>query len=213
MRVTGVVVMIALLFVAVLVQGYNWINGNSKITAGTVIASWSPNSEPDLAGYNIYYGNQTLNYTTTINVGNVTEYTVLDLERGRSYYFALTAYDTANNESGYSDEVSIYLSKDDTNIVNINFEYYNFPNPFNPNIEHTFIRYLLQESKLVTIVIYDHTEQVVRRLVTDALELPGEHVDAWDGRDESGIMVANGVYYAVIQLDGERRVVQIAVVK
>lgn len=68
--------------------------------------SWNPNSESDLAGYKIYYGNASRVYTTDIEVGNVTSYTIYNLTEGYTYYFAATAYDFSGNESGYSNEVS-----------------------------------------------------------------------------------------------------------
>ncbi|MDZ7290150.1 MAG: fibronectin type III domain-containing protein [candidate division KSB1 bacterium] len=78
----------------------------APVSAGSLKASWNANTEPDLAGYKIYYGRSSRNYTTTINVGKVTEYTVDQLTEGVVYYFAVTAYDNAGNESGYSQEVS-----------------------------------------------------------------------------------------------------------
>ena len=60
----------------------------------------------DLAGFKIYYGASSGNYSQNINVGNVTTYTVDNLTEGLTYYFATTAYDTAGNESKYSNEVS-----------------------------------------------------------------------------------------------------------
>ncbi len=59
----------------------------------------------DLAGYKIYYGTSSGNYTKVINAGNVTSYTVNDLPAG-TYYFAVTTYDAQNIESGYSGEVT-----------------------------------------------------------------------------------------------------------
>jgi fibronectin type 3 domain-containing protein len=67
---------------------------------------WDPNTEADLAGYNIYYGTATRGYGSPIDVGNQTEYTVNGLEEGQTYYFAAAAYDTNGNESDYSNEVS-----------------------------------------------------------------------------------------------------------
>ena len=73
---------------------------------GTITLAWDPNSEPDLQGYKIYYGTSSRNYTVTLDVGNVTSYTVRDLDESKTYFFAVTAYDTAGNESDYSQEVS-----------------------------------------------------------------------------------------------------------
>jgi hypothetical protein len=58
----------------------------------------------DLAGYKVYYGTPSRNYSQNIDVGNVTTYTVDNLTEGLTYYFAVTAYDTGGNESGFSNE-------------------------------------------------------------------------------------------------------------
>ena len=214
MKVMGVVVAL-LLIIAVTIQA--WIigngNGNNENTTRSVIVSWDPNSEPDLAGYKIYFGNQTRDYKTSVDVGNVTEHKINDLETERWWHFAATAYDTATNESPFSEEVAIYLAKGDTHTVQVNFSYYNFPNPFNPDFQQTLIRFYLPEPKVVSITIYDVKERLVRKLLADELCLKGEHFEPWDGRDEYKLQVANGVYYAVLMIEGERKVVQIAVVR
>jgi uncharacterized repeat protein (TIGR02543 family) len=46
------------------------------------------------------------NYSTITPVGNVTTYTINNLSGGQTFYFSVTAYDTSNNESGFSNEVS-----------------------------------------------------------------------------------------------------------
>jgi len=74
--------------------------------AGSLKASWNANTEQDLAGYKIYYGLSSGNYTASINVGKATQYTINQITEGVPYYFAITAYDTAGNESNYSPEVS-----------------------------------------------------------------------------------------------------------
>ncbi len=68
--------------------------------------AWTANQEGDLAGYKVYYGNQSGKYTANLDVGNVTTYTVANLPDGNYYYFALTAYNTGGSESGFSQEVS-----------------------------------------------------------------------------------------------------------
>jgi hypothetical protein len=89
-------------------------------TTGSIKLSWEPNTEPDIAGYKIYYGTSSRNYTTTINVGNVTTYELSGLDSGVTYYIAATAYDTSALESEYSNEVtatignSIIIPPDDS---------------------------------------------------------------------------------------------------
>lgn len=64
--------------------------------------AWDPNTETDLAGYRLYRGTQSRQYTESKNVGNVTNYTwtVPDADQ----FFAATAYNSAG-ESEYSNEV------------------------------------------------------------------------------------------------------------
>ncbi len=76
-------------------------------SAASVLVSWNANTEDDLAGYKIYYGTASRSYGTGLDVGNVTSYQFNDVPLGRTYYVAVTAYDTSNNESGYSQEASI----------------------------------------------------------------------------------------------------------
>ena len=74
--------------------------------AAEVSLAWDANSEADLAGYNIYYGNASGDYSHRIDIGDTTEYTVMDLDEGSTYYFAATAYDQDGNESEYSAELA-----------------------------------------------------------------------------------------------------------
>lgn len=89
--------------------------------AGSATVSWNANTESDLAGYRIYYGTSprtgtdpkvcTLcGYSTKIDVGKVTTYTLTGLNGTGTYYFSVTAYDTSNNESTFSSEVSKPMS-------------------------------------------------------------------------------------------------------
>jgi hypothetical protein len=60
----------------------------------------------DIAGYIVYYGTSSGNYSQGINMGNVTTFKVDNLNDDLTYYFAATAYDISGNQSGYSNEVS-----------------------------------------------------------------------------------------------------------
>ena len=71
-----------------------------------VTLAWDANSEPNIAGYKVYYGTASRVYNWYFDVGNVTTYSVTGLTDGSTYYFAATAYDTSGVESTYSSEVS-----------------------------------------------------------------------------------------------------------
>ncbi len=84
----------------------------AHLPASSLTLAWNPNAEPDLAGYNIYYGIQSGDYDFVIDAGNVTQYTMTGLESAVRYYFALTAYDTSLNESDFSPEVSAIINNE-----------------------------------------------------------------------------------------------------
>jgi hypothetical protein len=79
--------------------------------AGRITLAWDPNLEPDVAGYRLHYGTASGRYTRQIDVGNTTSATVRNLTDGATYFFALTAYNTAGHESAPSQEIS-YPSPD-----------------------------------------------------------------------------------------------------
>ena len=66
----------------------------------------------------------------------------------------------------------------------------NYPNPFNPS---TKIAYDLPRSSRVTLQVYNILGNKVRTLVK-ARKKAGRHWVIWDGRDELGNPVPNGVY-------------------
>jgi len=77
--------------------------------AGDVTLAWDANSESDLAGYKVYFGTASRVYGAPIVIGTGTTYMVTGLAPG-TYYFAVTAFNTAGLESGFSNEVSATVS-------------------------------------------------------------------------------------------------------
>ena len=75
-------------------------------TATSTTLTWTANTESDLAGYKIYSGTQSGVYGTPISVGKVTSHVLTSLINGTTYFFTITAYDAAGNESLYSPELS-----------------------------------------------------------------------------------------------------------
>ena len=67
---------------------------------------WNANPDPSVVGYNLYYGGASRTYTNMVSVGNTTNATVGGLLEGKTYYFAVTAYDIDGNESDYSAEAT-----------------------------------------------------------------------------------------------------------
>lgn len=78
----------------------------SQANAGTLTVSWAANKEPDLAGYKVYYGQASTVYSSNVDAKLALKYVFSNLTEGQKYFFVVTAYDTAGNESEYSVEVS-----------------------------------------------------------------------------------------------------------
>jgi hypothetical protein len=81
--------------------------------AGTISLAWeapTTNSDgtplTDLAGYYVYYGTASGVYGIPVDAKNVTTYTLTGLTPGQTYFIAVAAYDTSQNQSQLSNEVS-----------------------------------------------------------------------------------------------------------
>lgn len=99
---------------------------------------------------------------------------------------------------------------------------YAFPNPFSPltdggcTIRFSVSGDPLQHDAVVDLDIYDLEGRHVVNLLDGEVRQGGfeYQLDVWDGTDAAGRQVANGLYYYVIQADGERAFVgKIAVVE
>ena len=91
-------------------------------SAAEVTLAWDANTETDLMGYKIYYDTSPGDpYDGTdadqgispiiVHVGDLEErdnprFTLTGLSDNKDYYFALTAFDNENLESGFSNEAS-----------------------------------------------------------------------------------------------------------
>ena len=85
-----------------------------------LVLAWDPNGEPDLAGYVLYVDDGTseflYEYIDTYPLEGINpknpSVKVTGLKDDLAYYFVVTAYDTAGNESDYSDEVCVMNGKE-----------------------------------------------------------------------------------------------------
>lgn len=113
----------------------------------------------------------------------------------------------------------------DSTIVNGNFRSWaiapaksallqNFPNPFNPE---TWIPYQLKEASDVKIFIYSASGQLVRKLDLEyksaGVYSSQDRSAYWDGRNDSGEKVSNGVYFYRIQANGFSDVKKMTILK
>jgi PKD repeat protein len=78
----------------------------TRAFAGSVTLAWDPVTSPALAGYVLHSGPAAGNYTTKIDVGNVTSRAIANLAEGATYHFAVTAYDASGTQSSFSNDVA-----------------------------------------------------------------------------------------------------------
>lgn len=169
---------------------------------GSIILSWSPNAEADLAGYKIYYGTGPTGYAGTgategdspITVSAVSSFVVTGLQDGVAYRFALKAFDTSTNESDFSNEVSITATAViEEKLPGIPDDYalsQNFPNPFNPETE---IEFSLPAATYVTLRVFNVLGEEVKVLVEGERDA-GRYRVRWDGTNRLGRQVSSGLY-------------------
>lgn len=157
----------------------------------SVLVYWSPNTEDDLAGYTVYYSQQSGDYAKSQWVGLNTELVVDSLQDG-TWYFAVTASDHSGNESDFSKEVSITLSNtedeqrgDAMNILDLKV----YPNPVSTSIT---IEYELSKDSHVLITVYNTLGQKVLNILNTTMR-EGRHTISWNTGDHP-----QGVY--IIQL-------------
>ena len=88
------------------------LDNNSNSGSQSATLSWDANSESDLAGYEVHYGEESGNYSMSLDVGMITpvnnrvSYVLGNLASGKTYYFAVKAYDSSGNVSTTSNEVN-----------------------------------------------------------------------------------------------------------
>lgn len=99
---------ISIFLLNIIITGFSDVARGGQATLSWTAPTTNVDSTPltDLAGYKVYYGTSSGSYNSTIDAGNVTSTNIINLTEKVTYYFAVTAYDTAGNESSYSNEVS-----------------------------------------------------------------------------------------------------------
>lgn len=80
--------------------------GSTVASAQSVNLAWDASSDASVTGYVVKWGTRTNTYTSSIDVGKVTSWTVSGLVPDQKYYFVVTSYNSAGTTSVPSNEVS-----------------------------------------------------------------------------------------------------------
>ena len=79
---------------------------STTLHAYSLELQWNAPSNQITAGYKLYYGTASRQYTNVSNAGTNLSYTVSNLVAGVPYYFAATDYDAQLQESDFSNEAT-----------------------------------------------------------------------------------------------------------
>ena len=87
--------------------------------------------------------------------------------------------------------------------------YQNYPNPFNPT---TTISFSVPQVQNVSISIFNALGRYVKTIDNQRFQA-GTHYVQWDGKDNNGLTVAAGIYFARIQADNFDKTIKMLLVK
>jgi hypothetical protein len=85
----------------------------------------------------------------------------------------------------------------------------NQPNPFS---KYTLISYSLPHASNVHLEIFDVTGRLIQTL-KDSKENAGVYTVRWDGRDNNGSKVANGIYFCRLRTDNATVIRKLTIIK
>ncbi len=85
----------------------------------------------------------------------------------------------------------------------------NYPNPFNPS---TTIRYSLPAQSEIRLSAFDISGREVA-VILEGVQAEGFHEVSWDGRGHKGRFLSSGVYYLLLDSDGQTKRSKIMLVK
>jgi hypothetical protein len=87
------------------------VSGSSATSAHSVTLNWVASTSANVAGYSVYRGSTTGGPYTVLTPTPVpgTSYVDATVESGKTYFYVVTAVDTSNVASGYSNEASAVI--------------------------------------------------------------------------------------------------------
>jgi len=184
--------------------------------------NWNPPPEGDVKEYLIYRNvrwsrfNQTgWEYQANTTQTNWEDFNFLIGGPIATAYYKVIAQDLTNQNSGYSNTVSVVgapgMAKPGQPLTESNEEapnsfqiHENYPNPFNPS---TRIRYELPIESNVSLIVHNISGKIVKTIVTES-QSAGRYEIQWNGQDDTGNLVSTGMYFARIQAGSYSHVIK-----
>jgi len=168
-------------------------------TAAGISLEWETSTEREVAGFRVYRrfassSEAETRVTTALIPGGQPAYAYIDrgVTHGETYRYRLVEVTTSGEEHSLSEitataslppgEVSLFPPT---------------PNPSNPT---TTLSFHVPKEGRVVLAVFDVFGRKIRTIV-DAVYRPGRYTLPWDGRQESGLAVASGIYFARLRVD------------
>ena len=164
-----------------------------------VLLSWFTSFESMHDGFNVYRSGLLKSGYTRLNsrlIRGSSPYSYLDpsVRPAATYYYKLGAVSLDGRETMH-DPTSVT-----TPAWGIRTRLaFASPSPFR---NETVLSFTLAAPTQATLAVYDVAGRLLRVVVDEPLP-EGDHSAAWDGRDDAGLRVAGGTYFARLNADGE----------
>ncbi len=152
---------------------------------GSVVITWeAPTDSRNLTGYKIYKDEVEV---AELSSSELT-YTDENPEEGNNIYGVSAVYD-----GGESEVVTVvfYVGNSDDVAEVFSHSLKNYPNPFNPETEISFV---LPKKDFVSLAIYNMKGQKIRTLANRKMR-KGNHNLIWKGKNDAGVKVSSGIYF------------------
>jgi hypothetical protein len=174
-------------------SGIEMLNYSVAWEAGYVVLRWTMGGGIGVTDFEIQRKENENEGFTLINRGPIEQagdsFIYLDetAKPGKKYIYRITA------KKGDA-QLAMFETSISTPVLKFAL-FQNYPNPFSAT---TKVVFSLDHHERAQVRIYDVTGRLVRTLVDRRLKV-GIHRETWDGRDESGRIVASGIYFYRLQ--------------
>ena len=199
---------------------------NANMVNGVSVLNWVTSSEQNNEGWNIYRSiSENFGQATKINnelipgAGNTTQttsYTYKDNfePTAGTYYYWLESIELSGNTHLYEPIELVVNNNEQPNAPTNVYKYglqKNYPNPFNPSTQISFI---LSHNSYVTLEIYNVKGQKVKILLNNNfVQKDFMQRVTWNGTDERGKTLSSGIYFYKLITDKKIEIKRMVLLK
>lgn len=193
----------------------------SSISSHQVGIQWTVESEHNVSGYQIYRSDlnhlsssQRISHNLVIadNSAISHSYSFVDdeTENDQTYFYWIQSI-TQDGSTDYYGPASIHTQNFDIvpDVINSNFLYNAYPNPFNPN---TCISFDLTQRSFVVLEIFNSKGQKIKTMNQGFLD--SAHYNLyWNGNDNDNQSCPSGLYFCRLTTDAFQKTIKLVLVK